>query len=174
VLYPIATLQGEHYFYDQVGPANIDGPADPSNEFYKEAVSKIDYVNVANWLTNEAGKDFTFIHPEVLDEKCSIANGKLHLENKINKEDFKVIIVPSCKTISVSNLQKIADFTDREERSFYYRLPFKSVESGKDEQITSLVRSIFPKGESEAGTIKTNNKGGKACFHTFSRGTKSS
>ena len=28
--------------------------------------------DVANWLTEDAGKDFTFIHPEVLDEKCIV------------------------------------------------------------------------------------------------------
>jgi len=27
-------------------------------------------VDVANWLTEVAGKDYTFLHPEVLDEKC--------------------------------------------------------------------------------------------------------
>ena len=45
----------------------------------------IDYINVANWLTNSAGKDFTFLHPEVLDEKCTIVNGKLHLQNNISQ-----------------------------------------------------------------------------------------
>jgi hypothetical protein len=54
-----------------------------------------DYLNVSNLLTNYVGKDFTFIHPEVLDKKCKVVDGKLHLENRIDWEDFKVLIVPS-------------------------------------------------------------------------------
>jgi hypothetical protein len=165
VLYPIASLQGEHYFNEHVGPSNIDGPADPSNEFYKAAIAEIDYIDVANWLTNVVGKDFTFLHPEVMDEKCSVVNGKLHLENKSNWEDYKVLIVPSCKTISVSNLQKIADFYNLGGTViFTTRLPSKSAETGKDDDIAMLVSSVFPKGKMESEKIQSNNKGGRASF----------
>lgn len=165
VLYPIASLQGEHFFDERKGPSNIDGPADPSNEFYKAAVEEIDYIDVANWLTNDACKDFTFLHPEVMDEKCSIVNGRLHLENISNWEDYKVLIVPSCKTISVSNLEKIVNFYNMGGTViFTTRLPFKSAETGKDENIARLISSVFPKGEEDAGVIKSNKKGGRACF----------
>jgi|WetSurMetagenome_2_1015567.scaffolds.fasta_scaffold00210_8 hypothetical protein len=165
VIYPISTLQGDHYFDDRVGPSNIDGPADPANEFYKEAVSKIDYIDIANWLTNIAGKDFTFLHPEVLDEKCSITGRKLHLGNKSNWEDYKIVIVPSCKTISISNLEKIADFYDHGGTViFTTRLPSKSTDPGGDKKVARLINLIFPRGEEQDGIILTNIKGGKACF----------
>lgn len=173
VLYPIASLQGEHYFDERVGPSNIDGPADPSNEFFKEAVAEIDYIDVANWLTNDAGKDFTFLHPEVMDEKCSIVNGRLHMENISNWENYKVLIVPSCKTISVSNLEKIVNFYKIGGTVvFTTRLPGKSAETGKDENITRLVSSVFPKGKEDSGIVQSNKKGGRACFIAHPDGQK--
>jgi hypothetical protein len=173
VVYPINSLQGEHYFDDRTGPSNIDGPADPSNEFYREAVKEIDYIDVANWLTNVAGKDFTFLHPEVLDEKCSVADGKLHLKNQTNSEDYKVIIMPSCKTISVTNLSKIADFYKSGGTViFTTRLPSKSAEAGKDDEVERLVHSIFPQIEKDSGSIRSNQNGGKAFYLTHPDGQK--
>jgi hypothetical protein len=165
VLYPIASLQGDHCFDDRQGPSNTDGPVDPSNEYYKNAVREIDYVNVANWLTNSAGKDFTFLHPEVLDEKCTISPGRLILKNKINMESYRVIIVPSCKTISLTNLRKLTDFYNLGGMViFTTRLPFKSAESGKDIEVAKMVKSIFPGGEADAGSMKSNQMGGRAFF----------
>ena len=165
VLYPIQSLLGEHYFYDDKGPATIDGWVDPANQFYKDAVKPIDYVDVANWLTNAAGKDFTFIHPEVLDEKCAVSGPSLLLQNTTNHEEYKVIIVPSCDLISLSNLGKVADFYDAGGTViFTTRLPRKSAEMGKDQAVADLMRSIFPGGENEAGLLKKNSAGGMACF----------
>lgn len=165
VVYPIVSLLGEHYFDDRTGPSNVDGPVDPSNEFYREAVKDIDYIKIANWLTNTAGKDFTFLHPEVIDEKCSVIDRKLHLQNQENYEDYRVIIVPSCKTISISGMKKIADFyISGGAVIFTTRLPSKSAEIGKDDELKSMVRAIFPGGEKDAGSMKSNQNGGKAFF----------
>lgn len=165
MLYPIHSLLGDHYFTTEKGPATIDGWVDPANEFYKKAVAQIDYVEVANWLTNIAGKDFTFIHPEALDERCVVSGARLLLRNAANHEEFRVIIVPSCAMISVSNLRKIVDFYDAGGTViFTTRLPCRSAEMGKDAEVARLIGSIFPGGESEAGQIKRNNSGGMACF----------
>lgn len=155
ILYPISSLQGEHYF---------DGPLG----FYKGGVDipKTDYVDVAKWLTNIAGKDYTFIHPEVLDEKCRIINKKLHLQNTTNWEDFQVLVIPSCKTISVSNLQKIKSFYDQGGKViFTTQLPSKSVEAGKDDIILQMIKSILPEG-----VISKNNNGGMVFFIDYPDG----
>ena len=57
VLYPIATLQGSHH---------LDGPLG----FYKGGVDvpEADYLDVGELLIAAAGRDYTFLHPEVLDE----------------------------------------------------------------------------------------------------------
>ena len=120
---------------------------------------------MANLLTNYAGKDFTFIHPEVLDEKCVVADGKMHLQNSINREDFRILIVPSCKTISVSNLRKIHDFYEQGGTIiFTTRLPSKAVEQGKDEEVSKTISKIFPEGDAGSGIVHLSNKGGKAVF----------
>jgi hypothetical protein len=173
VIYPIHTLQGDHYFYDQTGPANVDGPVDTANTFYKNAVKEIDYIDVANWLTNTAGKDFTFLHPEVLDEKCSFKDGRLHLENQTNSEDYSVIIVPSCRTISIANLKKIFDFYILGGTViFTTQLPCKSFEPAKDSEVIKLIHALFQLGESDDGSIKSSRKNGKACFISHPDGGK--
>jgi len=154
ILYPIQSLQGDHFLDGPLG--NYKGGVD---------IPFTDYVDVANWLTNNAGKDFTFIHPEVLDEKCSVKDGTLNLQNKINWEEYRILVIPSCKTISVSNLQKIKDFYEAGGSIvFTTRLPSIAVETGKNEEVVSLIRSIFPNKESSQGIIYTSNKGGKALF----------
>ena len=154
VLYPISTLQGEHH---------LDGPLG----FYKGGVEipGTDYINVAEWLTNYAGKDFTFLHPEVLDEKCNVTDQNLHLENKENPEDFKVLIIPSCKTISIANLKKIKSFYDKGGKIiFTTQLPSKSAELNKDHEVLRTITSIFPEWNSGNQLSNTNSKGGKAFF----------
>ena len=164
IVYPIYSLLSEHTFDGPEGPSNTD-PLDPTTAYYKKVTAQIDYIDVSNWLTNLVGKDYTFLHPEVLDEKCSVEKGILHLQNKINREDFKIIIVPSCRTISVSNLQKIVDFYNSGGKViFTTRIPGKSLETGQDKKINVLVNSVFPKGEESEGKILSNNKGGKVCF----------
>lgn len=154
VLYPIHTLQGEHY---------LDGPLTP----YRGGVEipQTDYVDVGNWLTTFIGKDYVFLHPEVLDEKCSINDGNLYLQNEVNWGSFRVIIIPSCKTILTSNLKKIENFYDSGGTViFTTRLPSKSVEFGKDSEVALLVRSIFNDVGIMRTTVKTNKNGGNAVF----------
>ena len=165
VLYPITTLLSEHYFDGKVGPSNVDGRVDPANQYYKEAIAKIDYADIANWLTNIAGKDYTFIHPEVLDEKCLIDQGRLKLQNQINREEFNILIVPSCRTISISNLKKIVSFYNHGGKViFTTRIPSKSQETGKDNKIDLLMKSIFPIDDLKAEKVVPNKHGGKAIY----------
>ena len=81
VLYPIATLQGSHHF---------DGPLG----FYRGgvAVPEADYVEVGELLANDVGRDYTFLHPDVLDEKCVIEGGQLVLPNRIHPGRFSVLV----------------------------------------------------------------------------------
>ncbi len=167
ILYPISTLQGEHYFDGSLG-------------FYKGGVDipNTDYVDIGKWLTNVAGKDFTFIHPEVLDEKCQIIDkgdafknrgdahrASLHLQNVTNWEDFHILIVPSCKTINVENLQKIKSFYDRGGTIiFTTQLPLKSAEKGKDNEVLKMIKGIFPISSLDKMQIQTNTQGGKAFY----------
>ena len=63
-------------------------------------------------------------------------DGRLHLENQTNTEDYTVIIVPSCKTISIANLKKIIDFYIMGGTViFTTQLPSKSAEPARDSEV---------------------------------------
>ena len=96
VLYPIQTLYAGHFF---------DGPLG----WYKGGVEVpgTDYPLISSLLTDEIGADFTYLHPEVLDDRCCVKDGRLVMKNKINTERFKAIILPGIKAISKSNLKII-------------------------------------------------------------------
>jgi hypothetical protein len=165
VLYPVHSLLSDHYFYTETGPANVDGYVDPDNEFYNNAISRIDYVNLSEWLINGTGLDFTWLHPEVLDDKCSISGNRLLMNNKINKESYGIIIVPSCNLISVSNLGKILDFYNAGGTVlFTTRLPEKALEVNNDSKVKSIISEIFPNNEKDAWDLIQNKNGGKAVF----------
>jgi hypothetical protein len=165
VLYPIHSLLGDHYFYTEAGPANVDGWVDPENSFFNDAVAKIDYIDIGGWIQSGAGLDFTYIHPEVLDEKCSVSGNRLELRNSSNSESYCLLLLPSCYMVSLSNLKKVVDFYNSGGIVvFTTRLPHKSCESGKDAEVDSLIRSVFPGLEDDAWEMKENEKGGKACF----------
>ncbi|MHC4755715.1 MAG: glycosyl hydrolase [Planctomycetota bacterium] len=155
ILYPIASLQGEHVF---------DGPI----SMYKgnASIPQADYVDVGQLLTVEVGRDYTFVHPEVLDQNCSIEDKHLVLRNKIHPEKFKVIVLPGHKTILWSNLKNIKDFYDRGGKIIATgQLPFKSAELGHDKNVVEAIEAIFGSGKPQTSNdleVARNNRGGIA------------
>jgi hypothetical protein len=132
VLYPIASLQGSYHF----------GPGDPGMGGIIPA--EADYLDIGKMLSTEIRKDFTFIHPEILDEKCHVEGNKMQLTNKVNKEEFKVFIIPGSRTIQLNNLRKIKNFYDQGGAVIATSvLPDHSAELGKDEEVRQLIRAIF-------------------------------
>lgn len=133
MLYPIESLQGEHVLDGSLG-------------FYEGGIRipNTDYVHVSALLTDTLGRDFTYLHPEVLSTKCDVKDGLLHLDNKINKEAFRLIILPGMKTISLANLQKIASFHQAGGSViFTTQLPEKSVEPGKDGEVKKIINRML-------------------------------
>ena len=155
VLYPIATLQGSHY---------LDGPLG----FYKGgvAVPEADYMDVGELLIAEAGRDYVFIHPEVLDDDCTIEGNELVLQNRIHPELFKILVLPGHKTIRWSNLAKIKEFYDAGGKVIATgTLPYKSAEFGLDADVVRIVEEMFGTKESSTSTdysLKENTQEGMA------------
>ncbi|MHC4104013.1 MAG: glycosyl hydrolase [Planctomycetota bacterium] len=155
VLYPIASLQGEHIF---------DGPV----SLYKGSASipDADYVDVGELLITEVGRDYVFIHPEVLDDSCVIEGNELVMQNRIHPERLKTFILPGHKTILWSNLKKIKDFYDRGGKIIATgQLPFKSAEFGHDKDVVRTIEAIFGSSNPKASTdfeVARNNRGGIA------------
>ena len=145
VYYPIETLQGEHYLDGKLG-------------YYRGGVEipKTDYTEISTMLTDSLGCDFTYLHPEVLDEKCVVEGDLLKMSNEYNSEIYQVLILPGIKTISLNNLRKIEDFYRQGGKViFTTRLPEKSVEQGMDQFVQAIVSRMV---------INDSINKGKTCF----------
>ena len=132
VLYPIATLQAGSWF----------GPGDP----YRGCVEipEADYMRLGDMLALEVRRDFTFVHPEVLDERCTVEGREIHLHNAINAEQYKVFIIPGSRAIHWSNLEKIKAFYDRGGTVIATtRLPDQSAEFGHDADVQAAIAEMF-------------------------------
>lgn len=151
ILYPIASLQGSFYF---------DGPSGPhANE--KVPLAYADYPDVGEILSSRINRDYTWIHPETLDGKCRVDGSTLKLDNALNHEEYKVVIIPACSTISWSNLKKIREFYDHGGKVIATgTLPSKSAELGKDDSVASAIQAMFP----SANKSTLSPGGGTAVF----------
>jgi hypothetical protein len=144
ILYPIASLQAAYSFS---GPVN--GGRGSSADFYYALEGGIvppetDYMDLGEMLFRSMRIDYTWLHPEVLVEKGLIQNHDLVLDNKINREDFKVLILPGGDVLSADVAKKVLEF---------YRaggvviatskLPTRSAEFNRDKEIKAMVTEVF-------------------------------
>ena len=147
VLYPIGTLQASYWFHDHDHYRSEPAPAEA------------DYMDLGEMLSLELRRDFTFIHPEVLEEKCVVENDTLLLRNKVNWERYRVFILPGSKAISLGTLRKIKEFYDQGGQVIATTcLPDSSVELGLNDEVKKLIAELFGAGD------KPNQKGGRAIF----------
>lgn len=154
MLYPIETMQGEHYF---------DGPLGAYAGGVK--IPDMDYVQISQRLTNELGCDFQFLHPEVLQDACRVDKNGLTLANTKQYNTFRTLIVPSSKTISVANLAKILTFFEAGGQViFTTQLPVKSTEPNADAQVVALMDKLLPEKLRSSGEPHTNPAGGRVVF----------
>jgi hypothetical protein len=135
VLYPIDDLSARYH----VGQLPFTHGKDP--------VPGSDYYEISRLLTGEVRRDFTFLHPEVIDDRCDVDGSELVLDNKNNRERYRVVILPACRTIRVSNLKKIRDFMKHGGRVIATTcLPEKSAEFGRDAEVMKLSQEMFGPG----------------------------
>src|SRR5579871_133597 len=132
LLYPIASLEGWFYFNANTDKGIVD--------WGKFVAPETDYLSVGEMLTNEIHRDFTFIHPEILSsDQCNLNNHEIILNNKTNRQYYKVLIVPGGKIISVKALEKIKAFYDNGGCVISTSmLPSKSAEFGEDEKVVTI------------------------------------
>ncbi|HNS22782.1 MAG TPA: glycosyl hydrolase [Sedimentisphaerales bacterium] len=157
VLYPIATLQGSHH---------LDGPLG----YYQGgvAVPEADYVAVGELLAVDLGRDYAFLHPEVLEDRCTLDGSQLVLPNRVHPGRFSVLVLPGHKTIRWSSLRKIQAFYEHGGHIVATgQLPSKSAEFGHDEDVVRSIESLFgsaPSGteEGKGFAIRRNRSGGCA------------
>ena len=132
MLYPIHAIQSGHY---------LDGPLG----HYKGGVDipDLDYADVSIVLFDSLGYDFMFLHPEVLDEQCRAVGNKLLLDNKTQYNSFSTMVVPGCKTISLSNLQKIQTFVQAGGNVvFTTKIPEKATTAAENSEVIAVMREL--------------------------------
>lgn len=155
ILYPIASLQAEYYF---------DAPENKRAGSW--AYPEADYQKVGSILTNQIHRDFTFLHPEFLaSDKYTVQKSNLRLENEENYQDYKVLIIPGGKTISIKALEKIKDFYDKGGKVLATTLlPSIAAEMGNNPQVVKIIKEMFGENPSQKAEVQTNAKGGGALF----------
>ena len=135
VLYPIDDLAARYY----VGLLPFTHGKDP--------IPGTDYYEISRLLTGEIRRDFTFLHPEILDQRCRVEGDELVLGNSVNWERYRVIILPACRTIRVTNLKKIHDFLAHGGRVIATTcLPEQSAEFGHDAEVQRMTQEMFGPG----------------------------
>lgn len=162
LLYPIYSLHSSVYFYDYAARGFE----------YPNTMSTADYMSVINSISMYSGHDLTVIHPDVLNEKCHVHENCIYLDNTINKERFRVLVMPSSNVASVKNLEIVAKFFDKGGKIIATgALPKYAIESNReknyDQRLAELVEHIFGKEASNDKIMRdyclnTNINGGMA------------
>jgi hypothetical protein len=171
IFYPIAALEAFYRF---------DAPEYPASKQSGTFVPyDTDYLAIGEMLLNEVHRDYTLMHPDILvSEKVKISGASLELNNKVNRQSYKLLILPGEKVISLKALQKIKSYYDAGGAVLATSLlPSKAAELAGNEKLTlandlkiqAIVKEMFgidsnkpmPEGVS---AIRDNVKGGKAVF----------
>jgi hypothetical protein len=94
----------------------------------------------------------------VLVDRCSVdADHKLVLNNRENREEYRVLILPSGDTLSAAAAAKIKEFYDKGGMVIGTGLlPTRSAEFGKDKEVQQAMADVF--GVSEASPLKADVK----------------
>jgi len=153
LLYPIASLEAWYHF---------DAPAN-AGCWGQFIAPECDYQRISDILSCHVRRDFTFLHPDALEGQCVQRGTDMHLNNKLNWQDYKVLVIPGGKVIPWASLKKIKDFYDHGGKVVATTcLPEKSAEFGHDADVQSAVKHIF--GAVMPFNTNGNKDGGKAYF----------
>lgn len=149
IFYPIASLEAWFRF-------GMD------KEWGKYVAPGTDYLAIGDMLTNQLHRDFTFIHPESLtNNKIKLEGEYMVLNNAVDQQRYKLLILPGGEVISLKALQKIRKFYDNGGSIIATSvLPSKSAESGMDQEVIKIKNELFD----TTGKLKTNVKKGQTIF----------
>ncbi len=166
VLYPVAAMQA-HARLDAV----VDQPKVPGNVHPGLYVPpKTDLNELSDCLTGELRRDFTFLHPDILNDRCLVNGPILRLDNATNYQDYRVVILPSARVVHASNVTKIRAFCEAGGKVIVTtQVPCKSAEFGRDQEVAATVRALFGDdlarlAKAEPYFKRTNAQGGAAYF----------
>lgn len=149
VLYPIAALHAQYHNAGGVEfPRNADEPAP---QIFETAYGReggfafgMDYQDIGEALYRGLRVDYTYLHPEVLANRCTVEQQKLILNNRENREEYHVLILPAGDTLSAAAAAKIKEFYDHGGMVIATGLlPTRSAEFGKDREVQQAIADVF-------------------------------
>jgi hypothetical protein len=152
ILYPIASLQAAYRFGDWGDAPRAGSSAVAYAREGGIVPPEIDYINLGELIFRGLRQDFTFLHPQVLQQRCVIESKKLVLDNKINREEYSVLIVPGGRVMAVETAHKIQAFYEAGGTVIATKvLANKSAELGNDTEVRRIMEQVF--GVSQDGPI---------------------
>lgn len=176
VLYPIYSIHSNVNLYQ----------SEISGFEYPDTSDNLDYMTLINSVTMYSGHDLTVIHPNTLNDKSYIDNGKLYFNNGKKTECLSVIILPCTEMISIKSMRLLKEFymsggkliaTGRLPRQSFEFSPTESF----DAEVCLISEEIFGKDAVNDNIMKSychnkNDNGGEAYFlyfsHTAADGTQ--
>ncbi|MBE6555208.1 MAG: hypothetical protein E7663_03090 [Ruminococcaceae bacterium] len=168
MLYPIYDLHSRVNLYHSPVGEGYEYPA---------TVSTADYMGVINAISLYAGHDLTVLHPTVLQDRCHTENGILYLDNKQNREQFRVVVMPCADMISIDSLRLLKEFYDGGGKILATgelpTLAFEYDRTGEnDREVRRLTEEIFGADACDKSIMKRychnkNERGGEAIYLYF-------
>ncbi|MCI8359910.1 MAG: hypothetical protein HFE86_01055 [Clostridiales bacterium] len=127
MLYPIDDLEAAFYFND-----------DTNNPPHS------DYMQISELLSLNARRDFTYLHPDVMAERCRVDGDTLRLDNDVNFEAYKVFVLPGCKVIDLETLETIKAFYDAGGKVIATtQLPYIGTRAEDNQKVKAIIQEMF-------------------------------
>jgi len=179
ILYPIASLQAAYRIGDWTGTPGTGGMEVSYASEGGIVPPEIDYIELGELVFRGLRQDFTFLHPDALQERCLVQGRKLVLNNPVNREEYSVLIVPGGNVLSVESARKIKAFYDAGGTVIATRLLARqAAEKSGQEEVRQIIDEVFGLPENEPMTaqmsrrldeflvyfVHRNNAGGRAYF----------
>jgi len=145
VLYPIAALQADYRF---ATPARGNS-TNSSPDFYYALEGGIvppetDYMDLGEMLYRALRVDYTYVHPEILANRCQVESRELILDNQENREAFRVLFLPGGDALSADAARKILEFYRGGGTVIATRkLPSRSAEFNRDPEVRAMAAEVF-------------------------------
>ncbi|MHC4180607.1 MAG: glycosyl hydrolase, partial [Planctomycetota bacterium] len=131
-----------------------------------------DYMDLGERLALDLHRDYTFLHPDVLRDKCHVEASQIVLNNRINRELFTVLILPGMRAIRVETLRKLSGFYRHGGKIIATtRLADQAAELDENDEVRRLMGAVFgaPEGSPTNGkpcilAENTHPSGGRTWF----------
>ena len=144
---------------------------------YPPTPATADYMTLINSISFYAGHDLTVLHPKALATRCHTDRGVLYLDNEVNREEFRIVVLPATEMISLESIRLLKAFYDGGGKILATGvLPTKAFEyDGTDKndlEVQRLTREIFGKDACDPRVMRRycqnkNEAGGEAIFLYF-------